>query len=478
VIGVRPTIVFCWLLAISPFLVFYSRVSRPYAIVVLLTFCAVLLAHQWLTSGRSAYACGYVAAGAAAVYFHLFAFIAVVVPLVCASLLRLCPIARAGGLGKVRASIVPSVRALVAAAAGIGAILCLLLLPAVVHAVHGSLLAPVRQGRFPLASAWSCACLFAGTARLPLVLCFLALLVVGSVRLVREATLLAYLCICCFPLYALVLGGVRPEGLQAAIVGMRYSMVLFPMSHLLVALGMDSVVCGLRAAGRGNRAWLHGSAAFQALLALFVAALFLAGPLPCLYAVPNNFTNHSAFQETYRPLPPDRSHASETRPGPQLRREDVPGFYLQLAAEPGPEIIIEYPMLLGDHFNLLYFYQRVHRRRVIVGYVPRVRVATPHADGYVRDTMCVDHVLSLVRQQDKLKFRNLVKMTDLAALMRTGATYVVLHRDPLAVFRTQRTEGTEGLYPPVRDLEHAYRLAWGPPAFEDAEVAVFRITRN
>ena len=40
-LGLRAQSTFCGLLAVSPILIYYSRYSRPYAVVVLLTFLAL-----------------------------------------------------------------------------------------------------------------------------------------------------------------------------------------------------------------------------------------------------------------------------------------------------------------------------------------------------------------------------------------------------------------------------------------------------
>ena len=52
-LGRRVAVVFAFLLAVSPVLISYSRFARPYSATVLLGFAALLLSHQWFTSGRA-----------------------------------------------------------------------------------------------------------------------------------------------------------------------------------------------------------------------------------------------------------------------------------------------------------------------------------------------------------------------------------------------------------------------------------------
>ena len=69
-IGERAALAAGWLLAISPLLVFYSRIARSYAPVVLLGFCAALAFDAWWQERRSRHAFAYVALAALAIYFH------------------------------------------------------------------------------------------------------------------------------------------------------------------------------------------------------------------------------------------------------------------------------------------------------------------------------------------------------------------------------------------------------------------------
>lgn len=52
IIGKYTANLLAWLLALSPFLIFYSRFARPYGIVVLLGFSAVVLFYKWWTTGN------------------------------------------------------------------------------------------------------------------------------------------------------------------------------------------------------------------------------------------------------------------------------------------------------------------------------------------------------------------------------------------------------------------------------------------
>lgn len=83
-IGPRRAVLLGWLLAVSPLLIFYSRICRPYSAVALLAFAALLLAARWMQSGGLRPALLFILTGVAAIYFHLFAAVTVAAPLLAA----------------------------------------------------------------------------------------------------------------------------------------------------------------------------------------------------------------------------------------------------------------------------------------------------------------------------------------------------------------------------------------------------------
>ena len=141
-----------------------------------------------------------------------------------------------------------------------------------------------------------------------------------------------------------------------------------------------------------------------------------------------------------------------------------------LANHPGERPIVEYPMMIGDHFNPLYYYQHFHRRPVLVGYTSDLSLPLGLAAGNVYGNTYLDQVLSLVHDSSKLRFRNLVFMDDLARMRRRDVEFVVLHKR----FEAQLPVVSLPL-PDLERLGNQYRQALGEPFYEDAHVAVFRL---
>jgi len=86
------------LLAVSPVLVFYSRIMRPYAPVMLLATSSVLLTLAWLKEGRRRGFLLSALCGSLAVCNHLYTAIPVGVPLLVALAAGIKPIGRRLGL--------------------------------------------------------------------------------------------------------------------------------------------------------------------------------------------------------------------------------------------------------------------------------------------------------------------------------------------------------------------------------------------
>ncbi|MES1243744.1 MAG: glycosyltransferase family 39 protein [Acidobacteriota bacterium] len=81
-LGRGTAVAFAWLLAISPGLVLYSRIARPYMVVVLLSFGAVVAFEAWWRDGGWRRGAAYAVLAALAFWFHPVAAPLVLSPLV------------------------------------------------------------------------------------------------------------------------------------------------------------------------------------------------------------------------------------------------------------------------------------------------------------------------------------------------------------------------------------------------------------
>jgi len=269
----------------------------------------------------------------------------------------------------------------------------------------------------------------------------LAIMVLGSILLVKGQPRLSLTFSVTAAAAVLTMVVSRPTGIEASIVLARYALFLLPLLLLILAIG-------LRALG----GWIVGASRQAAVIIglAWIVLLVKAGPLQGTYYTPNNFTNHGAFQY-YPSLDPKRNPYIQT-----LDRPASP-FYEELGKQPASSLrLLEAPWYYEWHFNPYPFYQRVHRQQVSIGFVKSEPVSGewPAFDSRVH-------------------FRNFVHLLDMNSICSHGIDRVVIHKDL----------GAELGQPVDRDfsqelpaLMEKYRQAYGPPIFEDVSLIVFDVT--
>ena len=469
----RVTIIFAFLFAINPFLIFYSRVSRPYSFVVLFGVVCLLSLYLWVDGAGRRYVVIYVITGTLTVYFHFFAAIAVFLPLGYVFVVKLVHNLRGSAGGRNR--IVPRLGVLFLAGAGIGILLSLLFVPALIQSPLPAKLDVSRVTAVTIAGFIS---MLSGTANELLIILFLGLSGYGLMRLLREKTLLGgiFISVIVFYFAAVVIPG--SDSINSPIVLGRYIIVVFPLGLVLAALGADSALKYLQSSellkGRS-----YGAVLTNFIGAALLVCLFLAGPLVRIYAKTNNFIGHSAFQAFYAPLGWEQSYVSDIVPaGFTMKKSSLSSFYHQLSSQPATAVIIEYPMALGNHFNLYYYYQQFHKKRIIAGYYTGKEVQDSELRDYVMATTAMDQVLFRVADASKLKFKNAIDMMDIDAIKNSGADYVILHENLLAEMFPHLFDEEVEVYKPVTYLNSFYRGLFGKPVFEEGGLIAFKISRD
>ena len=451
----RATVIFAYLVALSPFLVFYTRYARPYSAVVLLAFASLVACHRWAASGRRRDAALFVGAGVLAGWLHVPEVRSIFLPLLLLVALR----SRAQG-----EVVRPSLGALLRVGLIAGAAFAVLLLPGVLDRSQ-ALMPVIGRARPDGSTLLGVAELLSGTANPVACGVFLALAVLGFAIQARRDRLLAMLLLLVSAGGFLMVLVARPFDSHIPIVFARYVIVVFPLAMMLVASGIDGALgwAERRDPSRASRT-VTGSAA-----AVVVAALFWLGPLPRIYAGRNDFTNHKAFQASYGPVGVANAYTQGL--ARLLADGSIPPFYERLTSEAGCEAIVEYPLPIGDVYSPYFLYQARHRRRVLGGYL-RVAAPAESRPGIVHAEWPIDMVLREVRDESRLGFRNLVDLGDPSALRACAACCLVVHTDLAA-----ELEGTCRGGSPASLLGADWARRYGEPMFADACTTVFDLRR-
>lgn len=481
IFNLRVTIIFAFLLASSPLLTFYSRVSRPYSMVALFGFLSVVAIYLWASGGGRKYAVLYVVASVLSIYFHLFAAVVVLTPLGYVFLAKL--IHKLTGSSDEQVRIVPGLLEITLAGGSIVILLSVLVLPSL---ILSSMDAAIGKDRITFESLVQFACILSGTANKFVMILFLGLLGFGQVLLLRKVRLLGGIFLSTLIMCLAVLWITGPYGVHTPLVISRYIIPVFILSYVLVALSVDSILRYFQSSKliKGRR---YSDALVNLIPAALLLLFFFSGPLIDIYAHPNNFTNHHAFQESYEPATWEQAYTSDMEPGVGIAKSDMPRFYQRLAGQPDDTVIIEYPMEISSDYNFYYFYQHFHKKAVIVGYITRPDIMEytfkrkePETElmHFATSGFYADLALCSINDTSKLAFKNMVDMMDIDAIRKSQADYVILHKN-LRVEMNPFLFGKETpVYTPVIILSRNYREFFGPPFYEDNDIIVFKIRRE
>jgi hypothetical protein len=466
----RVAVFFSFLLAVSPLLTFYSRVCRPYSIYTILGFLNIWVLYEWTKTGKKMLGLMFAVVSLLCIYFHPVGLFFVFVPLGCAFIAKLTKRSRRF-LG-IHESVLPTFKDLTIAGCVILASLALLLTFPIIQQLT-NMNENVGPAKFSLKTVTGSLQIISGTTNLSLIILFYTMLTGGLVQLYRKSFILGITFISVFTTYIAASLITKFDYANVPLVLVRYIIPAVPMAYVLVAISLDSL---------WQIAWNVGvnkkilNIAYYSAVVCFLFGLFWTGPLRQIYTAPNNFTSHSVFQESYAPLKWDYPRASDMlETAYSLNTKNMSLFYKRLANQQAVQKIIEYPMLLGNHFNLLYYYQRFHRKNILAGYTLSIKDPPNEKAVGVSGDMIIDQVLSQVKDPGKLKFKNMVNILDMAAVKKSRADMLVLHKNPFAEIFGMNFDHNENELPIVSAISQVYYSLFGPPVFEDNHLIVYSI---
>jgi hypothetical protein len=426
------------LLALSPSLVYFSRTARPYALVTLLGFVALLAFRAWRRGGGAKAAVVYALATILAGWAHVLSLV-----------FTLWPFAHYGlralrGLFDAQTR-VPARRALLAMIAlglAVALPLAAALLPPLLND-WGAMAGKAGANSATAESLYRTVLMQLGVGTLWPALPLAALLVYGGVRLWRRDTDFTVLMFGATLFGIGVICAARPAWIQHAPVLVRYAAPILPFLLLCVAEG---------AAGLLRRVPAPAAAATAAL---GLGALFAAGPMPGWYYAPNQFMEHALFQFDYDPA--ENPYATLLDLGP------VPAFYRELAARPpGSVTLIETPQRAHSNFMPDPWYQRIHRQNVKFALAAPVCGSGGDWDEFPYTA-------------DGARMRRVGRLGDILDGATYGADYLVMR---LAPWTLPRPFPEAVAWPDMPACVERVAAKLGAPAYRDEQIVVFALPRK
>ena len=423
----RIIVLFALLLALSPFLISYSRTARPYALTLLAIFVAYWLFERAMAGPEIRWrpVLGYGILCGLVVWTHAITGPMLVAPIV----VRAWGVWR--GEGRARRPLIASA-GVAALAMALAVLPPLLADPAALSGKSG--IDAVTLDTFINASY-----LWFGTDTRAVVCACVVLAALGwgtvwrRVPMARWATLglLAT---------ALTLLAAKPWFVDKSLAFGRYLLPVVPLLLLAMSAGVVRVADAVRGAigvERGRSAWT------LAVAAPLLATLWITSPMPEILEFPNSYAEHSYFQYDYR-----KAFSSARLGTSGISRSpfwntlaEAPRGSLTIAVAPFRYASFEWPAPI---------WERESHQRVVPAYLWGTCTEGRHGE---------------VPPDRRFDFRNAVHLKDRSAMAGRGVDY-------LAYFRPVTLEG---MSPPLPECEGWVREHYGPPDYEDSALLVWRI---
>ena len=421
------------LIALSPLLIHYTRLVRPYAPVGLMGFLAMIALWRWWHEQDRRWLLLFVPAAVLSAWLHALVAVFTGAALTWFGVAALIEWWRQGSPRRL-------LELLATGVVTVGACSALILPPLLSTPQAIAEKAGVDQiGVVTLLRSWE---LLIGSAQPFTALVAFALVGLGIRQLWgRDRGFVLYWA-WLMAVSTAVIMLLRPAWIQHALVLVRYNAVAHPMLLALAALGTAWLATGIALAGSER----SRSIAIVATGSLLGLLLYFTGPLPDLYRGINQFTNATRYQFDYN---------FERSPFAFMNELAVPDFYRDIAAEPGTWEVVEAPWHFETTMSPLQEYQRVHGRRVRIGMV---------------SGLCAEWTWGEVEPDnaDRLDLPRFVFLSDLVG----GA---VPEHNRFVVFRLEPAFEPVRELPAVDDCVAAFREAFGRPWYEDETHVVFRL---
>ena len=437
-LGPPTAAVFAMLIALSPLLVIFSRMARPYAITLLLGWIAHAAYQKYHCAAHGRFAAGatYASATALATWLH-----PVVGPFVVAPLLwGLARVARTAPADRS-----PALWRWFGLAVATGALLAAVLLPPLIAhplslAAKGGLDLPDAQTLLGVWYAWL------GTPSTAVVVVCMALAAYGT-RVVWRAVPVARTGALGLVLTLALVMATGPMWSHLPVTVARYLLPMIPLLLLAVAAGSVRVAATLATPppSFGRRA-----------LALLAIALPIAlpavhSPLAPLLRHPNSETQHLVNYIDFRP---------ERNPYlPQFEAMPLSPYWAGLAAKsPGSVRIAAAPFYFESYDWDAPRWERLSSQTVIPGYLTG---------------LCVGQRGGELPQDPRYRFANAVHLADDADLAAKRIDYVVWQKP----YRLDVGGHIESIGADTASCEGILRGRFGPPSYEDSHIIVFPAAR-
>jgi Dolichyl-phosphate-mannose-protein mannosyltransferase len=422
--GDRTVIAFAFLLACSPMLIAFSRMARPYALTLLLSFCAYACLSRAARTGllRWNFAVGYIALATLSLWLHPIVGPFLVAPLFALwwNRLRL----QGGSL---------SFRALLMLSTVTAIMMAMAILPPLLSdpgALSGKSGIDSIQAQ-TLVGVWY-SWLGTGSTAVVLIALFLAAFGIAPAWRASQCVRWALLGLALTTIVILI---TRPAWIFHSLTLARYLLPALPILLLLVAAGFFRL--------------LDDRLPQSIIVTIGVVGLVgfaFTSPLPSQWRHPNSNTLHLATQMDYR--------QSENSFILFLQKFPLSPFWKSLSSAPAGSITVAVAPFRFESFDWpAPIWESVSKQRVIPAYL---------------SGSCEPQLYGNTLNDARFRFRNATHVGDSDSLERASVSY-------LAFFKAVRSSLESADKPYLPQCETWMRNHYGTPYFDDASLIVWKV---
>lgn len=432
VLNPGSALICAYLLAISPILINYSRIARPYSIVVFLVIVSIFSFYRWLVENKKRWALSFVIFSILSIYFHFLSAPAIFASAAFGLLKSICRSKNAR----------ENTQALnILIMAGIIVVGTGILVSAQIWNSIGFLIGKSGAGHLGFSMIKHGLILMLGSGNSVLVFLIIAGVLAGVVIVFNKNREFAIFLILVIAIQALSIMLIRPSKVQYGHVFARYNLWSVPLLLLFLSVTLNSIKLpsGMRIR----------TPVFLLTNSIVLSLLFFIGPVPKIYYTPNNFLNSNIFTEI------------EYAPGFtrfRLNRGRISPFYMHLGESDQVFSIVETPWYFMSPYNRLPIYQRFHRKRVVIGFVSAL------VKRYTKSEISLD-------DRERYSFRHFIDVTKKEDILDRGIRYIILHKDLKNEPYLKLKKKVIDVSPVIRKLKADY----GDPVFEDRDIMVFSV---
>ena len=468
----RIALCFAALFSISQYAINYSRHSRPYSIILFLTFCFLFYILLFIKEGDEKYILIAAFFGFLSIYFHLFSL-----PIIFIGFIYIL------GLDVFKKfsffTYLFNGEKYFINRKGLYKGLLLFFILMLIFFYF-----PVKNGLFDslphsssmnlkLTTLWDISHYLCGTGYVYINILLLLLFFLGIYVHFKEDRIL------CILFFSTMIGVIlsiiiaKPSQVNIPYVFMRYSIVLVPIFIFFTSCGINYLYHKLKLITE-HKYRIRG------ILPVFTAGLFLFyfGHTPDIRLLkkPNNFTLHPVYQHNFYPF--DMQYLASNYFGgceKKMDKDSIPQFYKDIAKDTSIKRIIEFPMPIHTQINFYYFYQYYHQKEIIGGFLPGLSLppfeyTRANSSKKKRSPRLEYYILGA--KKDKLKFKNLCNIAEINSIKAADADFLIIHKNYCA-------ESALMADVPILKFEsilfNSYSKSIGPPYYEDKWIWVFKL---